>query len=400
MRTWLLPEYIEDILPAEAARIERLRRLVLDLFQTWGYELVMPPLLEYVESLLTGTGHDMDLATFKLVDQLSGRTMGVRADITPQVARIDAHLLNRVGVTRLAYSGSVLHTRPATLAATREPLQIGAEIYGHAGVESDLEVQRLLCRALQICGVRGARMDIGHVAVFRALIGRARIGSDLESDLFEALQKKDVPSLRSLVGAVRGIDRVSREALLLLPELYGDAGVLALAARRLPKLPAITKALATLKRLAGAGSIPMSFDLAELRGYHYHSGVVFDAYCDGVAGPAVGPIARGGRYDEVGKAFGRPRPATGFSIDLRELAGAAAPVKARSTILAPAHGGDAKLTKKIAALRAAGEVVIEELPGHEKFRAELGCTRRLAKKNGVWTVQPLVVKPFVKTHPR
>ncbi len=400
MRTWLLPEYIEDILPAEAARIERLRRLVLDLFQTWGYELVMPPLLEYVESLLTGTGHDMDLATFKLVDQLSGRTMGVRADITPQVARIDAHLLNRVGVTRLAYSGSVLHTRPATLAATREPLQIGAEIYGHAGVESDLEVQRLLCRALQICGVRGARMDIGHVAVFRALIGRARIGSDLESDLFEALQKKDVPSLRSLVGAVRGIDRVSREALLLLPELYGDAGVLALAARRLPKLPAITKALATLKRLAGAGSIPMSFDLAELRGYHYHSGVVFDAYCDGVAGPAVGPIARGGRYDEVGKAFGRPRPATGFSIDLRELAGAAAPVKARSTILAPAHGGDAKLAKKIAALRAAGEVVIEELPGHEKFRAELGCTRRLAKKNGVWTVQPLVVKPFVKTHPR
>ena len=400
MRTWLLPEYIEDILPAEAARIERLRRLVLDLFQTWGYELVMPPLLEYVESLLTGTGHDMDLATFKLVDQLSGRTMGVRADITPQVARIDAHLLNRVGVTRLAYSGSVLHTRPATLAATREPLQIGAEIYGHAGVESDLEVQRLLCRALQICGVRGARMDIGHVAVFRALIGRARIGSDLESDLFEALQKKDVPSLRSLVGAVRGIDRVSREALLLLPELYGDAGVLALAARRLPKLPAITKALATLKRLAGAGSIPMSFDLAELRGYHYHSGVVFDAYCDGVAGPAVGPIARGGRYDEVGKAFGRPRPATGFSIDLRELAGAAAPVKARSTILAPAHGGDAKLAKKIAALRAAGEVVIEELPGHEKFRAELGCTRRLAKKNCVWTVQPLVVKPFVKTHPR
>jgi ATP phosphoribosyltransferase regulatory subunit len=396
MRTWLLPEYIEDILPAEAARIERLRRLVLDLFATWGYELVMPPLLEYVESLLTGTGHDMDLVTFKLVDQLSGRMMGVRADITPQVARIDAHLLNRAGVTRLAYSGSVLHTRPATLAATREPLQIGAEVYGHAGVESDLEVQRLLCRALEICGVRGARMDIGHVAVFRALVGRARIGSELESDLFEALQKKDVPSLRELVGAGKGIDRVSREALLLLPELYGDAGVLALAARRLPKLPAITKALATLKRLAGAGSIPMSFDLAELRGYHYHSGVVFDAYCDGVAGP----VARGGRYDEVGKAFGRPRPATGFSIDLRELAGAAAPVKARSTILAPAHGADAKLAKKIAALRAAGEVVIEELPGHEKFRAELGCTRRLAKKNGVWAVLPLVIKPFVKTRPR
>ena len=385
MRTWLLPEYIEDILPAEADRIERLRRLVLDLFKTWGYELVMPPLLEYVESLLTGTGHDMDLVTFKLVDQLSGRMMGVRADITPQVARIDAHLLNRQGVTRLCYAGSVLHTRPATPAATREPLQIGAEIYGHAGVESDLEVQRLLCRALELCGVRGARIDVGHVAVFRALVGRARIGSVLESDLFEALQKKDVPALRALVKGAKGIDRVSREALLLLPELYGDARVLALAARKLPKLPEITRALAALKRLAGVCAIPMSFDLAELRGYHYHSGVVFDAYCNGVAGP----VARGGRYDEVGKAFGRPRPATGFSIDLRELAGAAAPVKTRATILAPAPEGDEKLVKKIAALRAAGEVVIEELPGHEKFRAELGCTRRLAKKNGMWTVQLL-----------
>ena len=385
MRTWLLPEYIEDILPAEADRIERLRRLVLDLFKTWGYELVMPPLLEYVESLLTGTGHDMDLVTFKLVDQLSGRMMGVRADITPQVARIDAHLLNRAGVTRLAYSGSVLHTRPASPAATREPLQIGAEIYGHAGVESDLEVQRLLCRALELCGVRGARIDVGHVAVFRALVGRARIGSVLESDLFEALQKKDVPALRALVKGAKGIDRVSREALLLLPELYGDASVLALAARKLPRLSEITRALAALKRLAGVCAIPMSFDLAELRGYHYHSGVVFDAYCNGVAGP----VARGGRYDEVGKAFGRPRPATGFSIDLRELAGAAAPVKTRATILAPTPEGDEKLAKKIAALRAAGEVVIEELPGHEKFRAELGCTRRLAKKNGVWTVQLL-----------
>ncbi len=400
MRTWLLPEFIEDILPAEAARIERLRRMVLDLFETWGYELVMPPLLEYVESLLTGTGHDMDLLTFKLVDQLSGRMMGVRADITPQVARIDAHLLNRAGVTRLAYSGSVLHTRPATPAATREPLQIGAEIYGHEGVESDLEVQRLLCRALEVCGVRGARMDVGHVAVFRALVGRARIGGELESELFEALQKKDVPSLRGLVNGAKGIDRVSREALLLLPDLYGGTEVLALAERRLPRIAAITHAIATLKRLAKVCAIPMSFDLAELRGYHYHSGVVFDAYCEGVAGPAVGsavgpavgPIARGGRYDEVGRAFGRSRPATGFSMDLRELACAAAPVKPRASILSPTPKGDAKLATKIASLRARGEIVIEELPGHERFRAELGCTRRLAKKEGVWTVQPVAVK--------
>ncbi len=389
MRTWLLPEYIDDILPAEAARIERLRRLVLDLFGTWGYELVMPPMLEYVESLLTGTGHDMDLLTFKLVDQLSGRMMGVRADITPQVARIDAHLLNRAGVTRLAYSGSVLHTRPATPAATREPLQIGAEIYGHEGVESDVEVQRLLCRALEICGVRGARIDIGHVAVFRALVDRAQLGDELESELFEALQKKDIPSLRAMIRRAKGMDRSTRDALLLLPELYGGKEVLARAERKLPRIAAITKAIASLKKLAKVCPIPMSFDLSELRGYHYHSGAVFDAYCDGVAGP----VARGGRYDDVGRAFGRPRPATGFSIDLRELAGAAAPVKPRGAILAPAPKADAKLAKKIEALRARGEIVIEELPGHEKFRAELGCTHRLARKDGAWSVQRIAKPP-------
>ncbi len=390
MRNWLLPEYIEDILPAEAARIERLRRRVLDLFEVWGYELVMPPLLEYVESLLTGTGHDMDLRTFKLVDQLSGRMMGVRADITPQVARIDAHLLNRAGVTRLAYAGSVLHTRPQTPAATREPLQIGAEVYGHEGVESDLEVQQLLSASLEACGVRGARMDVGHVAVFRALVARARIGAELEAELFEALQKKDIPALRADIKGARGLDAVSREALLLLPELYGGAEVLALAGRRLPKLPPITKAIATLRKLSKASAIPMSFDLSELRGYHYHSGVVFDAYCEGVAGP----VARGGRYDEVGKAFGRPRPATGFSIDLRELAGAAAPAKARERILAPAVKSDLRLARKIAALRARGVVVIEELPGHEKSRSELGCTRRLAKKDGAWMILPVKNRPI------
>ena len=315
---WLLPEHVEDVLPAEAAKIEALRRSILDLFASWGYELVMPPLLEYLDSLLTGTGHDLDLRTFKLVDQLSGKMMGVRADITPQVARIDAHLLNRESVTRLCYCGSVLHARPATLAATREPIQIGAEIYGHAGVASDLEIQRLLVRALEIAGVRGARIDIGHVAVFRSLVRAAGIGPESEAELFEALQRKDVPALGALT---RKLDAKTRRALLLLPELYGGAEVLDVARRRLPDLPALRKALATLDALAKACAIPASFDLAELRGYHYHSGVVFDAYCDGANGPLL--IARGGRYDEVGKAFGRPRPATGFSIGLRELAGAA-----------------------------------------------------------------------------
>ena len=313
---WLLPEYIEDILPAEAARIERLRRAILDLFAEAGYALVMPPLLEYMDSLLTGTGHDLDVRTFKVVDQLSGRMMGLRADITPQVARIDAHLLNRKGVTRLCYCGSVLHTRPAGPAATREPIQIGAEVFGHAGVQSDLEVQRLLCRALALARVKKVRMDIGHVAVFRSIVHAAQVGAELEAQLFEALQRKDKPALRQLA---RGADARTREALLLLPELYGGAEVLSLAEKKLPKLPALTRALATLRALAKACPVPASFDLAELRGYHYHSGVVFDAYCEGLAG-AVG---RGGRYDEVGKAFGRARPATGFSIDLRSLASAA-----------------------------------------------------------------------------
>ena len=319
---WLLPEHIEDILPEEAMRIELLRRGILDLFFEKKYELVMPPLVEFTDSLLTGTGHDLDLRTFKLVDQLSGRMMGVRADITPQVARIDAHLLNRSGVTRLCYCGSVLHTRPLGPAATREPIQIGAEIYGHAGIGSDLEIQGLLCQALAAAGVKGARMDVGHVAVFRSLVQAARLGHDLEVELFEALQKKDVPALKALT---RRLDTKTRAALLLLPELYGAADVLDLAEKRLPQLPELKKALVTLRALAKACPIPVSFDLAELRGYHYHSGVVFDAYCDGVAGA----VARGGRYDEVGKAFGRLRPATGFSIELRSIASVAYRKKAK-----------------------------------------------------------------------
>jgi ATP phosphoribosyltransferase regulatory subunit len=309
---WLLPEHIDDILPAEAMRIESLRRSILDLFFRNGYRLVMPPLVEFTDSLLTGTGHDLDLRTFKLVDQLSGKMMGVRADITPQVARIDAHLLNSRGVTRLCYCGSVLHARPATPAASREPIQIGAELFGERAIAGDLEIQGLLCRALAAAGVKGARMDVGHVAVFRALVRSASIGNDLEVELFEALQKKDAPALKTLT---KGTDARTRAALLLLPDLYGGAEVLGLADRKLPALPELKKALETLRALAKASPIPLSFDLAELRGYHYHSGVVFDAYCDGVAGP----VARGGRYDEVGKAFGRPRAATGFSIDLRSI---------------------------------------------------------------------------------
>lgn len=385
MRTWLLPEYIEDILPAEAFGIERLRRQLLDLFQVHGYQLVMPPLLEYVESLLTGTGHDLDLQTFKLVDRLSGRMLGVRADITPQVARIDAHLLNRSGVTRLCYYGSVLRTLPNGMNRTREPLQIGAEIYGHRGVESDIEIQRLMMKALGTAGVRTAYLDLGHVAVFRSLIRHAEVAAELESELFRAMQAKDVPAIRTLS---HRLERSTRESLVLLPELYGAADVLRLARRRLPAYPEIRAALNTLaalsERLRDIAHI-RCFDLAELRGYHYHSGVVFAAYAEGW----TNALALGGRYDEVGKAFGRARPATGFSMDLRELVSASPDGKAKSGILAPYLPREAALQRRIDALRTRGEIIIEDLPGHAGKRAELGCDRRLVRRAGRWIIERL-----------
>lgn len=381
MRTWLLPEYVEDILPAEAGRIERLRRLILDLFAVHGYQLVMPPLLEYVDSLLTGTGHDLDLRTFKLVDQLSGRMLGVRADITPQAARIDAHLLNRSGVTRLCYAGSVLHTLPSDMNRTREPLQIGAEIFGHHGVESDIEVERLMMQSMAAAGIGEAYLDLGHVAIFRALVRHAKIGAPLESELFRAMQLKDVPSLTSLT---HRLDRVTRDALTALPDLYGGCEVLAAAARRLPRYPEIRNALRDLKRLADALAdvARIRFDLAELRGYHYHSGVVFAAYAQGHSTA----LARGGRYDEVGKAFGRARAATGFSMDLRELASARPNGHSKQGVLAPYKPRDGALQKRIAALRARGEIVIVDLPGHAGTRRELGCDRRLVRRAGAWAV--------------
>ncbi len=384
MQKWLLPEYIEDLLPGEAARVERLRRRILDLFFAHGYELVVPPMLEYLESLLTGTGHDLDLKTFKLVDQLSGRMLGLRADMTPQVARIDAHLLNRRGVTRLCYAGTVLHTQPSGLLRTREPMQIGAEIYGHAGLESDVEIQALMLRALQATGVNGIHLDIGHVSVFRALITRAGLTAEQEADLFQVLQAKDVPALRELSS---GLDAVTREALLLLPELYGGPEVLATARARLPDYPELTAYLDALARIGRAlnGDVKeLCFDLAELRGYHYHSGVVFAAY----AGNRPEAIARGGRYDEVGRAFGRARPATGFTMDLRELAEMANDDVRPLRVLAPYRPDDLALQAEIARLRADGTVVVPDLPGHEASRAELNCSQQLVARNGTWRLEP------------
>jgi ATP phosphoribosyltransferase regulatory subunit len=385
MRAWLLPEYIEDILPTQAARIERLRREILDLFAVHGYELVMPPLLEYVDSLLTGTGHDLDLQTFKLVDQLSGRMLGLRADIAPQVARIDAHLLNRQGVTRLCYAGSVLHTLPNGMNRTREPLQIGAEIYGHAGIESDVEIQQLMMRALEAAAIKDIYLDIGHVGIFRSLVRRARLGSAAEAELFRAMQVKDVPAVRELT---RGAPRAIRDAFAVLPTLYGGPEVLSEAVRSLPDHEEIVSALAGLKalseRLQDVASI-RCFDLAELRGYHYHSGVVFAAYAQGQSSA----IGLGGRYDEVGKAFGRARPATGFSMDLRELAALTSNAQPRAAVLAPYAPNDSALQRRIKGLRGRGTPVIVELPGHSETRAECGCERRLVQRDGKWQLEKL-----------
>ena len=385
MPNWLLPENIADVLPSEARKIEELRRRLLDNFRLYGYEMVMPPLLEYLESLITGAGQDTDLRTFKLVDQLSGRTLGVRADMTTQVARIDAHLLNRASVTRLSYAGSVLHTRPTGLHATREPIQIGAEIYGHAGIEADAEIQELALNSLALAGMRTIRLDLCHVGVLRAIIANDAAAKRDEAQLFGLLQAKDVPGLKEITA---GYQDGTRAALLALPNLYGDISVIARARITLPALPGIGQALdelqAVVELAAGHEGAAVTIDLADLRGYHYHSGVMFSAYVPGLPNAVV----RGGRYDHVGEAFGRARPATGFSLDLRELARLMPGAERKRAILAP-WGRDAGLREKIAQLRQAGEIVIQSLPGHEHDQDEFDCDRALDFSNGNWIIKNL-----------
>jgi ATP phosphoribosyltransferase regulatory subunit len=381
MRNWLLPEYIEDMLPAEAAQIESLRRSLLDLLDVHGYQLVMPPMLEYLESLITGVGHDLDLATFKVVDQLTGRLMGVRADITPQAARIDAHMLNNQGVTRLCYAGSVLRTNPDGLARTRQPMQLGAELFGHAGIEADIEIQCLMVKTLQAAGVKALQIDFSHVGIFDSLMSKVQANDALKQSIYQALQSKDQTEVKALT---QDFDAETVKALCRLTELNGDASILAVAVKDLPKTPEITRALNDLTQVASALAdlgVGLSFDLAELRGYHYHSGMVFASYAQGCSGP----LAFGGRYDEVGQAFGRARAATGFSLDLRGLITALPPLKVIKGILAP-YGNDASLLNIINSLRLSGDKVIQELPGHDAHIQELGCDRKLVNQAGQWQV--------------
>jgi ATP phosphoribosyltransferase regulatory subunit len=379
---WLLPEHIEDILPPYAQGAEDLRRRLLDLFDVHGYDLVCPPMIEYLDSLLTGSAKDLDLKTFKVMDSLSGRQMGVRADMTPQAARIDAHLLNRQGVTRLCYAGPVLHTRPAGLMSSREPYQIGAELFGFDGIEADVEILQLLLAAMRATGIPDIRVSLGHVGLFRELAAAAGVSGEAGQTLFRALRAKDVPAVDALTATLAGS---LREAFLRLPELYGGADVIATARAVLPDLPGVIRALDELEILVGLGNgIDMAVDLADLRGYGYHTGVVFAVYVGGQAQA----VALGGRYNGTGAIFGRSRPATGFSLDLRRVLASLPMPAQRRGVLAPA-GSDAALLARIAELRGQGERVVVEFPGQAAHRAETGCDRQLVLEGGRWNVSPL-----------
>lgn len=386
MSAWVLPDHIADVLPSEARHIEELRRQLLDTARSYGYELVMPPLIEHLESLLSGTGEALDLQTFKLVDQLSGRSMGLRADTTPQVARIDAHLLNREGVARLCYCGPVLHARPDGPNATREPLQFGAEIYGHAGREADLEALELALATLRAADVRDALVDLADVRIVRALLAGAQAPRDILERVHAALAAKDASTLAELT---RGFPAPVRDALRVLPELYGDRLVLDEAERVLAAFPDALSAVAGLRwlsaQLAELGTARVSFDLADLQGYAYYSGARFAIYADG----ANDSLARGGRYDEVGAVFGRNRPAVGFSLDVRSLVAVVPRPPLRAAIRAPWSDTDAGLRSAIAALRAGGETVVCVLPGHESEIDEFHCDRTLNCVGGRWEVQAI-----------
>lgn len=380
MPNWLLPENIADVLPSEARKIEELRRRLLDHFRRYGYELVMPPMLEYVDSLMPFTDRDMDLRMFKLVDQLSGRTMGLRADMTTQVARIDAHLLNRASVTRLCYAGSVLHARPSGFHATREPLQIGAEIYGHAGLEADGEIQTLALASLRLAGLSDVTLDLSHAGILNGILEGDALALKQQAQIVTLLRSKDVPALHDLSAPFS--ERV-KNALRKLPELHGDLTVLERAREVLHASAAVTRALDELALLAKAAvGVRVNIDLADLSGYQYESGAMFALYVPGLPNA----VARGGRYDHLGEAFGRARPAAGFSMDLREIARLLPLASPASAIRAP-WSREPELTTLIARLRDEGEIVIQSLPGHENDQQEFDCDREIVAEGGKFIIK-------------
>lgn len=382
---WVLPQGIEESLPESALRLEILRRDLLDLYASWGYELVMPPFIDHIESLLTGTGHDLDLQTFKLIDQVSGRTLGVRADMTPQVARIDAHQLNRDVPTRLCYMGTVIHARPDSFGGSRSPMQVGAELYGHAGVESDVEIISLMLNTFAAAGVEGVYVDMGSVDVFRGLSIQAGLNEEDESCLFEMCQRKAVPEIEQLLGELSMADDV-RQMLASLPELNGDISVLKRARKKLAAADKVVlDAIDYLETVAGSimeqfNNVKFNFDLGESHGYYYQTGVVFEAFVPNLGGS----IARGGRYDDIGQIFGRMRAATGFSTDLKLLDALTTREFAKaSRVFAPAVE-DEMLSEKVNELRAQGVSVIQQLPGQSDDAIEMGCDKVLKLVEGQW----------------
>ncbi|MCK4710920.1 MAG: ATP phosphoribosyltransferase regulatory subunit [Gammaproteobacteria bacterium] len=385
--TWLLPQGIEEALPAEAAQLETLRRQILDMYASWGYQLVIPPTVDYLDSLLTGTGSDLDLQTFKLIDQMTGKSLGVRADMTPQVARIDAHHL-KSEISRLCYMGTVLHPRPDGFAGSRSPIQVGAELYGHAGIESDVEVIELMQHTLSMAGLDQVYLDLGHVGIYRSLAKQAGLSQQQEADLFDMMQRKALPEIKDFV-AEQSLDDDVALMLLKLPELNGDEKIIDQALEVLKKASdEVLLALDYLKQVtrvlkSRVADMNLHFDLAELRGYHFHTGVVFTAFVPGQGQE----VARGGRYDEIGEVFGRSRPATGFSTDLKTLInlGTHSLVEQNQAILAPSEA-DTELQNLIETLRAEGECVIRLLPGQQSDAAAMNCNRIIQKSDDKWHV--------------
>lgn len=385
-RAWLLPEHIADVLPAQALKVESLRRRLIDQASRRGFELVIPPLLEHLESLLTGTGRELDLQTFKLVDQLSGRMLGVRADTTPQAARIDAHLLNRHGVTRLCYCGPVLHAQLARSGGSREPLQFGAEVFGHAGPQADLEIQELALEVLAEAGAQGLTIDLADARILRGVLAGVQVDATMLQDVVEALSRKDGASLESQCQALPG---PARRGLMALLDLFGDRDVLQRARDSLPSEMGIDAALGELTWLADrlAADHPglrVSFDLADMGGYAYYSGVRFAVFANGSADA----LARGGRYDKVGAVFGRNRPAVGFSLDLKVLAGLTDEPPAGLAIRAP-WADDPALKAAVKRLRDAGETVVYDFPGAASEECGRTFDRELVKMASQWVMRPV-----------
>ncbi len=388
--SWLLPEGIEDVLPKDAKHLEALRRQLLDVFACWGYDLVIPPVVDFLDSLLVGYGHDLDLQTFKLTDQVSGEMLGIRADMTPQVARIDAHNLKHNRPTRLCYAGTTLRTLGDPLEKTRSPMQIGAEIYGHSGIDSDFEVIQLMLEMLAVTGLQNVHLDLGHVGIYRALSEQAGLDQQQEAELFDVLQRKARTELHDLVAGY-DISEKHKTIFITLPTLNGGLEVLDKAQEILADTSTeVMDALAELQATAGKLSIrfpslPMSFDLSELRGYNYHTGMVFAAFIPGLGRE----VARGGRYDNVGEFFGRSRAATGFSADLRVLASLSQNSQSDAPLIYAPLNDEPALTEMVRDLRAKGIAVVQQLPGHATEIDELACTAVLEKENEIWVVKSL-----------